>query len=1372
MALVVKDRVQETSTTTGTGTLTLNGAVLGFQTFAVIGNANQTYYAIADPATGDYEVGIGTYTASGTTLSRTTVLESSNSNSLVSFAAGVKNVFCTYPAERAVYLDTAGSAVTLLDIGTLGASTANISTANITSGTVATTPVNNTDIVNKAYADAIASGIHFHEAVALATTTALPANTYNNGTSGVGATLTGNANGALSVDSTLTIVAERILVKNEAAGANNGVYVVTQVGSAGAPYILTRATDFDTVGTGVDQIDEGDFFLVTSGTANVNTAWVQQTAPPITVGTTTILFQQFSAPITYTAGTGLSESPSYTFNIANTGTAGTYGGAASVPVFTTNAQGQVTSVTPTGIAIAAAAVSGLAPSATTDTTNASNITSGTLGTSRLSGSYTGVTGVGTLTAGTWNATPIGAVYGGTGQSSYAVGDLVYADTTTSLAKLADVAVGNALISGGVGSAPSYGKIGLATHVSGTLPIANGGTGSTSTQFVDLAANVTGTLPVGNGGTGAATFTANNVLLGNGTSAFQVVAPGTNGNVLQSNGTTWVSASAPSTMVYPGAGIPNSTGTSWATSYSTTGTGTVVALATSPSLTTPILGTPQSGNLANCTFPTLNQNTTGNAATATTLQTARTINLTSFNGSANITIPRIASIDDRTAAPADGSAGYATFGFGSWTNNNLAPYSDFFLMRSYSDVTGGNDNMVSFRKDVLGMRVWQQSFGSATAFSTFKDVAWTDGTNASGTWGINVTGNSATATTAINLSTNRTNWATNGTITAVVGQLAWKNYNNSHTIFDASAGTSPDGGAVNNTNSQIAWTATYPTLMGWNGANTYGVRVDSARIADSATTASNSTNLGGYAANTYIGKFGNVSGYYQADNWLQFNTSNGLYWPSTNAAELTANTTSTYGAISIIGVRNTWRGIHFNGGGSQPHLMFDGSSNGGIYYEGGGRWANYYNYGNNCTGFGTSSTNANYGIYVTKGGYFDGRVDATIFYDANNSSYYVDPSSVSVFSDIRINDGNVQLRSNNVPRNTKWRALEGTTDVGISFYNAQDVWCMQLYANAGNEYGFLRSNWSTWDLRKVPNGNLFMNDNNSYYLNITDTSNINKLYYNNNMVSQNYGVGQVGLYDSYRYQALFSMGESYILPANGTSTGNLYGMAWSHPNAGGIAGNLASHGFLILENGSFRGAWGGASLRNPGDIRGTIFYDYDNTGYYLDPTSIYSLRTVGDWRADSAGWTGEFAGKIQYHSNNWYLQFTSNVIFRNGGGTNVMVCDNGGNLTVTGSISGSTSYPARAWVNFFGQGYTSIRASSNVSSVSYNGTGNYTINFSTAMVDANYATIGSAWYPGAQQAVFNGNSGGTYATTAVQVFVVNSANGALLDSPIVNAAIFR
>jgi hypothetical protein len=100
MALVLADRVQETTTTTGTGTVTLAGAVTGYQTFAAVGDGNSTYYTITGGT--EWEVGIGTYTASGTTLSRTTVISSSNSGSLVTFSAGTKNVFVTYPAARAV----------------------------------------------------------------------------------------------------------------------------------------------------------------------------------------------------------------------------------------------------------------------------------------------------------------------------------------------------------------------------------------------------------------------------------------------------------------------------------------------------------------------------------------------------------------------------------------------------------------------------------------------------------------------------------------------------------------------------------------------------------------------------------------------------------------------------------------------------------------------------------------------------------------------------------------------------------------------------------------------------------------------------------------------------------------------------------------------------------------------------------------------------------------------------------------------------------------------------------------------------------------------------------------------------------------------
>jgi hypothetical protein len=723
MALVLKDRVKETTTTTGTGTVTLAGAAAGFQSFAAVGDGNQTFYAIADATSGAWEVGVGTYTSSGTTLSRTTVVSSSNAGSLVNFGAGSKDVFVTYPSSRAVYLDAAGSAVTTLDIGTLGASTANISTANITAGTVATAPVNNTDIVNKEYADAIASGIHFHEAVALATTAALPANTYNNGTSGVGATLTGNANGALSVDSTLTIVAERILVKNEAAGANNGVYVVTQVGSAGTPYILTRASDMDSVGTGVDQIDEGDFFLVTSGTANVNTAWVQQTPPPITIGTTTIVFQQFSAPITYTAGTGLSESPTYTFNIANTGTAGTYGSASSVPVITTNAQGQVTGVTPTAIAISGAAVSG-----------------------NISGSAGSVANA--LTAGTYLTS--GGTYNGSAARTFAV-DATDANTASKV--VARDASGN--------------------FSAGTITATLSGAATSATTATNLAG-------------GAANRIAYQTSAG--ISNF-ITAPTASNQVLNWNGSAFTWSAGTISGVALGSNLNTLTFGTYltGTSYNGSTAVTIATNATNANTASTIVARDASGNFSAGTITaalsgnaTTSSSTSGNAATATALQTARTIGGVSFNGTANINLPGVN--------------------------------------------TAGNQN--------------------------------TSGSSAS------CTGNAATATA---LSSGQSNWSGTGVLGNVVGLMAWKNYANGHVIFDASNSTSPSGGAVNNTNAAVAWSASYPTLMGWNGSSTYGVRVDSARTSDNTTgssasctgnaaTATTATNQSGGTVNATTGSF--------------------------------------------------------------------------------------------------------------------------------------------------------------------------------------------------------------------------------------------------------------------------------------------------------------------------------------------------------------------------------------------------------------------------------------------------------------------------------------------------------------------------------------
>jgi hypothetical protein len=149
MALVIADRVREQSTTTGAGTFTLTGAVVGFQTFSsAIGNGNTTYYTISNPGTTEWEVGVGTVSAGQ--LARTTILSSSNAGSLVNFTAGTKDVFVTYPAEKSVNEDVAGAVnITTLAAGTISATGAITST--VTTGTAplviaSTTKVSNLNV--------------------------------------------------------------------------------------------------------------------------------------------------------------------------------------------------------------------------------------------------------------------------------------------------------------------------------------------------------------------------------------------------------------------------------------------------------------------------------------------------------------------------------------------------------------------------------------------------------------------------------------------------------------------------------------------------------------------------------------------------------------------------------------------------------------------------------------------------------------------------------------------------------------------------------------------------------------------------------------------------------------------------------------------------------------------------------------------------------------------------------------------------------------------------------------------------------------------------------------------------------------------------
>ena len=335
MSLIVADRVQETTNTTGTGAYTLGGAVSGFQTFASVASDTDTvYYSITDNV--DFEVGLGTYASGADTIARTTVLSSSNAGSAVNWGVGTKNIFLTYPADKAVVEDASnnvtignnlvvGGTVDGVDIAARDAVlTSTTNTANaalpkaggtmsgaIAMGTNKITgagdPTAAQDLATKSYVDTIAAaGLHYHDPVRVEKEGTLTA-TYNNGTSGVGATLTNSGTqAALVIDGITMVVADRVLVYEQTDATQNGIYTVTNIGSASTNWVLTRATDADSYGpSDPDSLGQGDAFFVQEGALGAGETYVMNTEGTITFGTTDITFAQVSSAQVYVGGTGV-----------------------------------------------------------------------------------------------------------------------------------------------------------------------------------------------------------------------------------------------------------------------------------------------------------------------------------------------------------------------------------------------------------------------------------------------------------------------------------------------------------------------------------------------------------------------------------------------------------------------------------------------------------------------------------------------------------------------------------------------------------------------------------------------------------------------------------------------------------------------------------------------------------------------------------------------------------------------------------------------------------------------------------------------------------------------------------------------------------
>jgi len=398
------------------------------------------------------------------------------------------------------------------------------------------TPVSDTDAATKAYVDSTAQGLDPKASVVYATTTSIFGSgyTYDNGTSGVGATITAGSNGALSIDGSTPTVNMRVLIKNEVgafvntttqSAAFNGIYLVTVVGSGAAAFVLTRTTDFD-VGTEMP----GAFTFVEQGTVNADTGWVATVNNPVTVGTTQIIWSQFSSAGAYTAGTGLTLTGNE-FSISNTAvTAASYGGGDVVATFTVNQQGQLTAASNTSITANAANLTGTTLNATI--VNSSLTSVGTLGNLSVtyditsgnvyanSGTVKATSLTGTLTTNAQpNVTSVGTLTSLIVTGTANVGNVV----TTGVANIGQLEVtgtsnlgnvGNVTITGG--SSGYYlqtngsGVLSWAAIAAGTsivngnsnvsIPTANGNVnitsnGVTSLVVTDIGANVTGNLGV-------------------------------------------------------------------------------------------------------------------------------------------------------------------------------------------------------------------------------------------------------------------------------------------------------------------------------------------------------------------------------------------------------------------------------------------------------------------------------------------------------------------------------------------------------------------------------------------------------------------------------------------------------------------------------------------------------------------------------------------------------------------------------------------------------------------------------------------------------------------------------------------------------------
>jgi hypothetical protein len=470
-------------------------------------------------------------------------------------------------------------------------------------------------------------------------------------------------------------------------------------------------------------------------------------------------------------------------------------------------------------------------------------------------------------------------------------------------------------------------------------------------------------------------------------------------------------------------------------------------------------------------------------------------------------------------------------------------------------------------------------GTITSTGTLSMSGSYSGTLTATTFSGPLSGNASTSTT---FNTGRTNYY-NVTNNAVIGQMMWKNYGNNHTIFDASQSTSPSGSSVNNTNSNTAWTASYPTLMGWNGSGTYGVRVDSARIADSAANQGNYLPLAGGIMSGNVGRSAHnvgfqVGGYNNiGDNAT---ASNPIYAIGTSYMPAVTTLSNMYGigycypSASFIGLTGA--------SGWGMYVASDGDAR--IWLDG---------------GTGTVST--------------AGAMYAGIYYDYNNTAYYVNPSdatSARLFGFVKIgnsstyntDDGNWGTRlvvastiharidvaqDADSMRSSWWchtgggGSVFGTVTGHDQFLYSHNAKRQTLFSGFSQEEGSFRAP-------------IFYDSNNTgYYADLAGQS----ILYNLELIGAKHTYLTINPGNPYEAMVRYTGGSGthwYVGKRNGTSNGiTSADFHWYSAAAGVTVGGITTAGVMQVT----------------GSSRAPIFYDSNNTGYYGDFASTSRTNII-------------------------------------------------------------------------------------------------------------------------------------------------------------------